>query len=446
MSWITQNTHCIFSPGPAVDSSQTSSMASSRYAPSKSRSTSRKSSPRDFQALQSGMMSKPFEPTTRTAPRRSRSSAPILTNLLLPEASLAKTSLARDAARAYTANVAAYGESMLVSFARYDQDLSLWKIHPCLFDGDLATFSGILPHWGMMRHGVLFRLPPWEPCTYASDSGSLLDKPIPTPTVNGNNNRKGVSAKSSDGLMTYVRHMDRYPTVCAHDAMAQSGKPHGWQRNGKEAQQNLNDLVVRMSYPTPTAKDANGPWHTTHSPSLNVVATSWPTPCATDAKGPGKTPRDRLDYAVNGATKSATYPTIGCKTMGGTSGSFQKLQKLKEAGIISEDERRCMASGSCGQLNPDWVEWLMFWPIGWTDCETPNHRLYWLDPSIDPASPSGRVLFGLYIPRTTTRCYNRAARIKELGNGQFPLTASVALWWGCNMLTLQKARGALQWS
>jgi hypothetical protein len=22
-----------------------------------------------------------------------------------------------------------------------------------------------------------------------------------------------------------------------------------------------------------------------------------------------------------------------------------------------------------GKLNPTWVEWLMGWPIGWTDCE-----------------------------------------------------------------------------
>lgn len=25
------------------------------------------------------------------------------------------------------------------------------------------------------------------------------------------------------------------------------------------------------------------------------------------------------------------------------------------------------AAGNGGQLNPDWVEWLMGWPIGWTD-------------------------------------------------------------------------------
>jgi hypothetical protein len=63
----------------------------------------------------------------------------------------------------------------------------------------------------------------------------------------------------------------------------------------------------------------------------------WPTPCSTDYKGSGKTGelRDRLDYAVErGATKSKTY---------------------------SE------APKNGGQLNPMWVEWLMGWPLGWTD-------------------------------------------------------------------------------
>jgi len=61
----------------------------------------------------------------------------------------------------------------------------------------------------------------------------------------------------------------------------------------------------------------------------------WPTPCATDYKGSGQTGqlRDRLDYAAErGATKSKTY-----------------------------------GAGNGGQLNPMWVEWLMGWPLGWTD-------------------------------------------------------------------------------
>ncbi len=64
----------------------------------------------------------------------------------------------------------------------------------------------------------------------------------------------------------------------------------------------------------------------------------WPTPCATDHKGAGKTGelRDRLDYVTErGGTKSKTYP---------------------------------VPPESGGQLNPTWVEWLMGWPIGWTDC------------------------------------------------------------------------------
>lgn len=62
----------------------------------------------------------------------------------------------------------------------------------------------------------------------------------------------------------------------------------------------------------------------------------WPTPSASDHKGAGKNgkPRDRLDYAVEmGKTKSKTYaaPAVG------------------------------------GRLSPTWVEWLMGWPLGWTD-------------------------------------------------------------------------------
>jgi len=64
----------------------------------------------------------------------------------------------------------------------------------------------------------------------------------------------------------------------------------------------------------------------------------WPTPSATDYKGSGVNGqlRDRLDYAVErGATKN------------------------KEFQPIDPEES--------GQLSPMWVEWLMGWPIGWTD-------------------------------------------------------------------------------
>lgn len=60
------------------------------------------------------------------------------------------------------------------------------------------------------------------------------------------------------------------------------------------------------------------------------------------------------------------YPTPRTKGLCGGSGSFDSLNRLRGSGSITETERRAMASGNGGALNPDWVEWLMGWPVGWT--------------------------------------------------------------------------------
>lgn len=61
------------------------------------------------------------------------------------------------------------------------------------------------------------------------------------------------------------------------------------------------------------------------------------------------------------------FPTPRTKGMCGGTGSFQMLAQLKDEGKITEEERRSMASGNGGALNPEWVEWLMAFPPGWTD-------------------------------------------------------------------------------
>jgi hypothetical protein len=86
----------------------------------------------------------------------------------------------------------------------------------------------------------------------------------------------------------------------------------------------------------------------------------WPTPCATDHKGSGKTGtlRDRLDYAAErGATKSNTYATPQARDF--RSGSTDRWD--------NPERTRNLNDQIGGQLNPTWVEWLMGWPIGWTD-------------------------------------------------------------------------------
>ena len=59
-------------------------------------------------------------------------------------------------------------------------------------------------------------------------------------------------------------------------------------------------------------------------------------------------------------------PTTGAGLCGG-SGNYQQLLKLEQYKIITEKERKSMSRGNGGQLNPVWVEWLMGFPIGWTD-------------------------------------------------------------------------------
>jgi hypothetical protein len=48
--------------------------------------------------------------------------------------------------------------------------------------------------------------------------------------------------------------------------------------------------------------------------------------------------------------------------MCGGTGSWDLLKKN-----TTIEEARSMGAENGGKLNPDWVEWLMGWPLGWTD-------------------------------------------------------------------------------
>ena len=66
-------------------------------------------------------------------------------------------------------------------------------------------------------------------------------------------------------------------------------------------------------------------------------------------------------------------PTTGAPLCGGTY-NFQQMMRLQRAGIITEEERRNLTQGNGGKSNPGLMEWLMGFPLGWTDLnasETP---------------------------------------------------------------------------
>jgi DNA (cytosine-5)-methyltransferase 1 len=64
-------------------------------------------------------------------------------------------------------------------------------------------------------------------------------------------------------------------------------------------------------------------------------------------------------------------------------------------------------NGQTAQLNPDWVEWFMGFPVGWTDSECDNPVQY--DISIEPD-----------IPRVARGMKKRVDRLKTLGNAVVP--------------------------
>jgi hypothetical protein len=66
-----------------------------------------------------------------------------------------------------------------------------------------------------------------------------------------------------------------------------------------------------------------------------------------------------LNAEVIGTPTPQNWGTPNCSGMDGGSNS---RKAAKKRGNIAELETK-----KTGQLNPSWVEWLMGWPIGWTD-------------------------------------------------------------------------------
>jgi len=75
---------------------------------------------------------------------------------------------------------------------------------------------------------------------------------------------------------------------------------------------------------------------------------------------------------------------------------------------------------SGGQLNPDWVEWLMNWPIKWTSLEPMNAA------SMDYGTPEWWDQEPEGVPRVANGVKHRVNRLKAIGNGQVPLCAALA--------------------
>jgi len=98
----------------------------------------------------------------------------------------------------------------------------------------------------------------------------------------------------------------------------------------------------------------------TRSLKLRDVVLAFPTPTVNDVKNsslpPSQINRDSLigDVMRNWPTPRAGNP--GSRPNGKGGKILAEEVKKKEENMIPG-----------GQLNPDWVEWLMGWPLAWTD-------------------------------------------------------------------------------
>ncbi len=200
------------------------------------------------------------------------------------------------------------GENMLDLLARYDPDTLSWKTSQRCFFEDYQTFSETWPRSGTMRNGIAYRLPTLAHLTVEIESGFW-----PTPTA-----MDKIDPKTPKAI---VKEMNE-------------------QRPGRTYLANLRDQVVwgrtfsevkTKLFATPTTKANQLAPSMMKHPGCRAML---PTPTARDYKG-------------------ARKPETMEKT-----GRNRETNSLPDA-VEFQDQP--------GRLNPTWVEWLMGFPLGWTD-------------------------------------------------------------------------------
>ncbi|CAJ9865538.1 Uncharacterised protein [Burkholderia pseudomallei] len=135
----------------------------------------------------------------------------------------------------------------------------------------------------------------------------------------------------------------------------------------------------RVMWPTPTvhwnhnmpSASASSGW------GLSSATKLWPTPTASLAdKGGRITPRKgREGVTLIEAVSSRMWPTPCASASKGSSPAALKRKSGKDRSNDRIDHAVMASDG--GQLNPEWVEWLMGWPIGHTalkPLETAKYR------------------------------------------------------------------------
>jgi hypothetical protein len=149
---------------------------------------------------------------------------------------------------------------------------------------------------------------------------------------------------------------------------------HGslWALSTSELRTNETGSGLSVNFPTPTTIDSGSRFNRSPSngatlrPTLGAMAKNnfWPTPLASDAGRTGPNQKDG-----QGKPKLAAL-VAQRETQPVTMWPTPRARDWKDGAYPNEYERNTpsLATHAGGSLSPLWVEWLMGWPIGWTDC------------------------------------------------------------------------------
>jgi hypothetical protein len=139
----------------------------------------------------------------------------------------------------------------------------------------------------------------------------------------------------------------------------------GMTPNGVKRQVDLRQAVRMQQWPTPTSEDSEQPgarksgWL-----GLTQSARQWPTATAMDSKQSVASHPETNVTLTDAARRGWPTPRASDYKGSGPLGSKSQQHKL-DRGYL--DATAIEADKVSGPLNPDWVEWLMGLPIGWTD-------------------------------------------------------------------------------
>jgi hypothetical protein len=288
------------------------------------------------------LCSSPVCPATRTCERYTPE--PLSLSMSFAAASRASTSATPADVPGSTDRARVFGPRCSDSLASFNPATSSWRTSQLSLLGEWDASSVTFPRSGMTRSGTAYELRTSGLPISEIGSGSL---PIPTPIA-------------GDGRSARNRTSGRRPGSNHHDGVT------------------LSDFV--LMFPTPCARDWKGEGF---EGQLGTVAASgmWPTPDASvsnigeDLEN-WQERRDReLAKGRNGngfGTPLAVAVRLWPTPKASPSGPDYARSNRETSG--GDDLATAVARQDRGQLNPTWVEWLMGFPLGWTDLapsETP---------------------------------------------------------------------------